>query len=130
MHLYTCGPTGFMDWVIEGARQQGYDARHIHHEYFQAEVDTSGDSFEVVAARSGKTVQVQQGQTLIAALREVGIKVEVSCEQGVCGTCLCDVLEGQPDHRDQYLTDEEKQSNEQIVLCCSRARGKRLVLDI
>jgi len=130
VHLYTCGPAGFMDWVIEGARQQGFDEQHIHHEYFQAEVDTSGDSFEVVAARSGKTVQVQAGQTLTAALREVGVKVEVSCEQGVCGTCLCDVLEGEPDHRDQYLTDEEKQSNEQIVLCCSRARGKRLVLDI
>ena len=130
VHLYTCGPTGFMDWVIEGARRQGFDEQHIHHEYFQAEVDTSGDSFEVVAARSGKTVQVQAGQTLTAALREVGVKVEVSCEQGVCGTCLCDVLEGEPDHRDNYLTDEEKQSNEQIVLCCSRARGKRLVLDI
>ena len=130
VHLYTCGPTGFMDWVIEGARQQGFDEQHIHHEYFQAEVDTSGGSFEVVAARSGKTVQVQAGQTLTAALREVGVKVEVSCEQGVCGTCLCDVLEGEPDHRDHYLTDEEKQSNEQIVLCCSRARGKRLVLDI
>ncbi|WP_313714384.1 PDR/VanB family oxidoreductase [Pseudomonas sp.] len=130
VHLYTCGPTGFMDWVIEGARQQGFDEQHIHHEYFQAEVDTSGDSFEVVAARSGKTVQVQAGQTLTAALREVGVKVEVSCEQGVCGTCLCDVLEGEPDHRDHYLTDEEKQSNEQIVLCSSRARGKRLVLDI
>lgn len=130
VHLYTCGPTGFMDWVIEGARQQGFDDRHIHHEHFQAEVDTSGTSFEVVAARSGKRVQVQTGQTLIAALRDVGVKVEVSCEQGVCGTCLCDVLEGEPDHRDHYLIDEEKQSNEQIVLCCSRARGKRLVLDI
>ncbi|WEK28866.1 MAG: PDR/VanB family oxidoreductase [Candidatus Pseudomonas phytovorans] len=130
VHLYTCGPTGFMDWVIEGARQQGFAEQYIHHEYFQAEVDSSGASFEVVAARSGKTVQVQAGQTLIAALREQGIKVEVSCEQGVCGTCLCDVLEGEPDHRDQYLTDEEKQSNEQIVLCCSRALSKRLVLDI
>ncbi|MFK0096332.1 PDR/VanB family oxidoreductase [Pseudomonas sp. NPDC090592] len=130
VHLYTCGPSGFMDWVIEGARLQGFDEQHIHHEYFQAEVDTSGDSFEVVAVRSARTVQVQQGQTLVCALREAGIKVEVSCEQGVCGTCLCDVLEGEPDHRDQYLTDEEKQSNEQIVLCCSRARGKRLVLDI
>lgn len=130
VHLYTCGPTGFMDWVIEGARQQGYDDTHIHHEYFQAEVDTSGGSFEVVAARSGKTVQVQEGQPLTAALCSVGIKVEVSCEQGVCGTCLCDVLEGEPDHRDHYLTEEEKLTNEQIVLCCSRARGKRLVLDI
>lgn len=130
VHLYTCGPAGFMDWVIAGARQQGYDDPHIHHEYFQAEVDTSGGSFEVVAARSGKTVQVQEGQPLTAALRSIGIKVEVSCEQGVCGTCLCDVLEGEPDHRDHYLTEEEKHTNEQIVLCCSRARGKRLVLDI
>lgn len=130
VHLYTCGPAGFMDWVIAGARQQGYDDTHIHHEYFQAEVDTSGGSFEVVAARSGKTVQVQEGQLLTAALRSIGIKVEVSCEQGVCGTCLCDVLEGEPDHRDHYLTEEEKHTNEQIVLCCSRARGKRLVLDI
>lgn len=130
VHLYTCGPAGFMDWVIAGARQQGYDDTHIHHEYFQAEVDTSGGSFEVVAARSGKTVQVQEGQPLTAALRSIGIKVEVSCEQGVCGTCLCDVLEGEPDHRDHYLTEEEKHTNEQIVLCCSRARGKRLVLDI
>ena len=129
-HLYTCGPAGFMDWVIDGARQQGYDAGHIHFEYFQAEVDTRGQSFEVQAVRSGKTVQVQPGQSLLQALRAEGIAVEVSCEQGVCGTCLCEVLEGEPDHRDHYLTDEEKQSNEQIVVCCSRARSARLVLDI
>ncbi|MDZ5602489.1 PDR/VanB family oxidoreductase [Pseudomonas sp. RP23018S] len=129
-HLYTCGPAGFMDWVIEGARQQGYDAAHIHYEYFQAEVDNSGQGFEVQAVRSGKTVQVLPGQSLLHALRAEGIAVEVSCEQGVCGTCLCDVIEGEPEHRDHYLTDEEKQSNEQIVVCCSRARSARLVLDI
>ena len=129
-HMYTCGPSGFMDWVIAGARQQGYAEDHIHKEYFQVEVDASGAAFEVVAARSDKTVQVAAGQTIVAALASVGIKVDVSCEQGVCGTCLCDVLEGDPDHRDVYLTEEEKQTNEQIVLCCSRARGKRLVLDI
>jgi len=129
-HMYTCGPSGFMDWVIAGARQQGYAEDHIHKEYFQVETDASGAGFEVVAARSGKTVQVAEGQSIVAALAGVGIKVEVSCEQGVCGTCLCDVLEGTPDHRDVYLTEEEKQTNEQIVLCCSRARDQRLVLDI
>ncbi|AIR90680.1 PDR/VanB family oxidoreductase [Pseudomonas cremoricolorata] len=129
-HLYTCGPTGFMDWVIAGARAQGFSAEQIHHEYFQVEVDSAGAGFEVQAVRSGKTLQVAPEQSLLAALREAGIAVEVSCEQGVCGTCLCDVLEGEPDHRDHYLTDEEKQSNEQIVVCCSRARSARLVLDI
>jgi len=129
-HLYTCGPAGFMDWVIAGARQQGYAEDHIHKEYFQVEVDASGASFEVVAARSNKTVQVAEGQSILEALATVGIKVEISCEQGVCGTCLCDVLEGEPDHRDVYLTDDEKAANDQILVCCSRAKSNKLVLDI
>ena len=129
-HMYTCGPSGFMDWVIAGARQQGYAEDHIHKEYFQVEVDASGAAFEVVAARSNKTVQVAEGQSILDALAGVGIKIEISCEQGVCGTCLCDVLEGEPDHRDVYLTDEEKAANDQILVCCSRARSKKLVLDI
>ncbi|MGK8705873.1 PDR/VanB family oxidoreductase [Metapseudomonas otitidis] len=130
VHVYVCGPSGFMDWVIDGARKAGYAEEHIHREYFQVEVDVSGDSFEVVAQRSGKSVQVAEGQSIIDALATVGIKVEISCEQGVCGTCLCDVLEGEPDHRDVYLTDDEKAANDQILVCCSRAKSKKLVLDI
>lgn len=130
VHMYTCGPSGFMDWVIGGARAQGYAEDHIHKEYFQVEVDASGASFEVVAARSGKTVEIAEGQSILDALAKVGIKIEKSCEQGVCGTCLCDVLEGEPDHRDVYLTDEEKAGNDQILVCCSRAKSKTLVLDI
>ncbi|UII68922.1 PDR/VanB family oxidoreductase [Pseudomonas sp. HN11] len=130
VHMYTCGPAGFMEWVIQGARDLGYTEEHIHKEYFQVEVDSSGASFEVVAARSGKSVQVAEGQSILAALAHVGIKIEISCEQGVCGTCLCDVLEGEPDHRDVYLTDDEKAANDQILVCCSRAKSKKLVLDI
>lgn len=129
-HMYTCGPSGFMDWVIAGARQQGYDEAHIHKEYFQVEVDASGGGFEVVAARSNKTVQVAEGQTILDALAQVGIKIDISCEQGVCGTCMCEVLEGEPDHRDVYFTDEEKAANDQILVCCSRAKTNKLVLDI
>lgn len=124
VHMYTCGPAGFMDWVIQGARDQGYTDAHIHKEYFQVDVDSSGGSFEVVAARIGKTVQVTGGQSILAALAKVGIKIEISCEQGVCGLCLCDVLEGEPDHRDVYLTDDEKAGNDQILVCCSRAKSK------
>lgn len=130
VHLYTCGPSGFMDWVIGEALKHGYADDHIHREYFQVDVDSSGESFEVVAARSGKTVQVAEGQTILEALAGVGIKIEISCEQGICGTCLCDVLEGEPDHRDVYLTDDEKAANDQILVCCSRAKSKKLVLDI
>ncbi|AQY65351.1 PDR/VanB family oxidoreductase [Pseudomonas veronii] len=130
VHVYTCGPSGFMDWVIGESVKHGYADDHIHREYFQIEVDNSGASFEVVAARSGKTVQVAEGQTILAALADVGIQIEISCEQGICGTCLCDVLEGEPDHRDVYLTEDEKQANDQILICCSRAKSKKLVLDI
>ncbi|GLZ89154.1 vanillate monooxygenase oxidoreductase subunit [Metapseudomonas resinovorans] len=130
VHVYVCGPAGFMDWVIAEAGKAGYADDHIHREYFQVEVDASGDSFEVVASRSGKTVQVAEGQSIVDALAGVGIKIEISCEQGVCGTCLCDVLEGEPDHRDVYLTDEEKAANDQILVCCSRAKSNKLVLDI
>ncbi|MFP6847744.1 MAG: PDR/VanB family oxidoreductase [Pseudomonas sp.] len=130
VHVYTCGPSGFMDWVIGESLKHGYADDHIHREYFQVEVDNSGASFEVVAARSGKTVQVAEGQSILEALAEVGIKIEISCEQGICGTCLCDVLEGEPDHRDVYLTDDEKQANDQILVCCSRAKSQKLVLDL
>lgn len=130
VHIYTCGPSGFMDWVISSAINAGYPDSQIHREYFQVEVDSSGEAFEVVAAKSGKSVQVAEGQTILEALAEIGIKVEISCEQGVCGTCLCDVLEGEPDHRDVYLTDDEKAANDQILVCCSRSKSKKLVLDI
>lgn len=130
VHVYVCGPAGFMDWVITEALKAGYADDHVHREYFQVEVDASGAGFEVVAQRSGKTVQVAEGQSIVEALEAVGIKIEVSCEQGVCGTCLCDVLEGEPDHRDVYLTDEEKSANDQILVCCSRAKSNKLVLDI
>ncbi|MDA3559584.1 PDR/VanB family oxidoreductase [Acinetobacter sp. AOR15_HL] len=129
-HIYTCGPVGFMDWVINLATTHDFPEQQIHKEYFQIETDTSGDSFEVVAERSGKIIMVEAGETILQALAKEGIEIEMSCEQGVCGTCMCDVIEGEPDHRDVYFTDEEKASNEQILVCCSRSKTPRLVLDI
>ena len=129
-HIYTCGPNGFMDWIINLAQSRGFAADHVHKEYFQVEIETSGDAFEVVAQQSGKVIQVAAEETILQALAREGIKIDLSCEQGVCGTCMCDVIEGEPDHRDVYFTDEEKASNEQILVCCSRSKSPRLVLDI
>jgi ferredoxin-NADP reductase len=129
-HIYVCGPTGFMDWVIAGARARHYPDAAIHREYFAADVDASGGPFEVVLATSGLTVAVNEGQSIVGALASAGVHVPVSCEEGVCGTCLTQVLEGVPDHRDVYLTDEEKKANDQILLCCSRAKTSRLVIDL
>lgn len=129
-HLYVCGPTGFMDWILGAAAAAGWDEAHLHREYFSAEVDVSGAAFEVEARRSGVTVRVEEGVSIAAALAEAGVTVPLSCEEGVCGTCLCDVLEGTPDHRDHFLTDDEKAGGELILVCCSRAKSAKLVLDV
>ena len=74
--------------------------------------------------------QLTLGKTVVKALEEAGVEVQVSCEQGVCGTCLTRVLEGTPDHKDMYLTPEEQAANDQFLPCCSRAKSARLVLDL
>ena len=81
-------------------------------------------------ASTGKTYPVAAGQSVVQALQAQGVDILTSCEQGVCGTCITRVLEGEPDHRDLYFTDEEKARNDQFTPCCSRARGKLLVLDL
>jgi vanillate O-demethylase ferredoxin subunit len=131
-HLYVCGPAGFMDWVLAEAANAGLAPAQLHREYFSAPstANAADTAFELVARRSGKTVQVAADQSLLDALKGLGIKVPVSCEQGVCGTCACTVLDGSPDHRDAYLSDEEREANDQILVCCSRSRSPRLVLDV
>lgn len=128
-HLYVCGPQGFMDWVIDTAEGAGHATANVHREYFSADVELTGDSFEVECAQSGITIQIGPDDTIAKVLAKHDIKVEVKCEEGVCGTCITDVLEGEIDHRDQFLTEEEREDMDQICACCSRGKGK-LVLDI
>jgi vanillate monooxygenase ferredoxin subunit len=131
-HLYVCGPQGFMDAVLGTARSAGWPEQRLHYEFFgTAPVDTSGDgSFELEIASSGRVIPVKADQTALAALIDAGVDVPMSCEQGVCGTCLTGVKSGTPDHRDHYLTPEEQAANDQFLPCCSRAKSARLVLDL
>ena len=130
--LYVCGPAGFIEHVVTTAKGLGWAQDRIHLEYFGAPAqDTSGDEgFEVRIASTGKTYAIAPDVSVVEALRKEGIDILTSCEQGVCGTCITRVLEGEVDHRDLYLTDEEKACNEQFMPCCSRARSKLLVLDL
>jgi vanillate O-demethylase ferredoxin subunit len=131
-HLYVCGPRGFMDAVLSTARGAGWPEHRLHYEFFAGEVQRSDSdgSFEVEVASSGRVITVQKDQTIVKALGDAGIEVMVSCEQGVCGTCLTRVRSGTPDHRDSYLTPEEQAANDQMLLCCSRAKSPRLVLEL
>lgn len=131
-HVYVCGPQGFIEYVMNTAKAQGWPAAQLHVEYFSAAaVDTSGDgSFEVKLASSGQTFTIPAGKTVIKILEEQGVVIPYSCEEGVCGTCLTRVIEGVPDHRDMYLTEEEQAANDQFTPCCSRAKTPVLVLDL
>jgi vanillate O-demethylase ferredoxin subunit len=131
-HLYVCGPGGFLDFVISTAKAHGWSESNIHFEYFSAKV-VAGESdaaFDVKIASSGRVVRIPVGCPITMALDQAGVAIPVSCEQGVCGTCLTRVLGGEPDHRDHYLTDDEKAKNDQMLPCCSRAKGPLLVLDL
>ncbi|MEX3009680.1 2Fe-2S iron-sulfur cluster-binding protein [Hoeflea sp. TYP-13] len=132
-HLYLCGPGPFMDLVRETAANSGWPESRVHLEYFSADPDAlqlDGDAFEVVLEKSGTTLVVGSDQTIIEAMEEAGLEVLTSCEQGVCGTCVTNVIEGEPDHRDLYFNAGEHASGKVITPCVSRCKGKRLVLDL
>jgi ferredoxin-NADP reductase len=131
-HLYVCGPAGFLDAVCDTARQAGWPDSHVHKEYFSAESSATADDspFDIRLASSGKLLHVAKDQSALQVLSAAGIDVARSCEKGVCGTCIIRVLGGTPDHRDHYLSEEERSRNDQFTPCCSRACGELLVLDL
>ena len=132
--LYLCGPAGFMQAAREAAAAWGEE--RVHAEYFAApegsETAGRGDAFELHLARRGLRVPVGPEQSAVEALAQIGIDIPTSCEQGLCGTCVVPWLAsddaGEPEHRDYCLTGGERRHK--VALCCSRARGGRLVVDL
>lgn len=87
-------------------------------------------SFEIELKKSGQTLQVTKDQSILKVLQDAGHDVPFSCAEGICGTCLTQVVAGKPDHWDMYLTPEEQAKSDCIMVCCSRSQTARLVLDI
>lgn len=132
-NVYVCGPSGFITFVEDAARAASIPAGRIHREHFSntnAVSAPAAGSFTIELHQTGRTLEVPVDKSVVQVLREAGIDVQTSCEEGVCGTCLTRVLEGVPDHRDAYLTDEERAENDQFLPCCSRSTTNRLVLDL
>lgn len=127
-HLYVCGPQGFIDAVLGVARTLGWAEDRLHWEFFANSVAPAGDrqAFELELVTSGRTLPVAAGQSALEALQAAGVDIPSSCEQGVCGTCLTPVLGGTPDHRDQFLTPQERSANDCFLPCCSRSLTPRL----
>ena len=130
--IYVCGPGGFIDHVTSTAQAKGWNKDQLHLEYFGAVPQgKSGDgSFEVKIASTGITYPIAADISVTEALKAHGIEILTSCEQGVCGTCITRVLQGEPDHRDMYFTGDEQAKNDQFTPCCSRSKSAVLVLDL
>jgi vanillate O-demethylase ferredoxin subunit len=130
--VYLCGPPGFLAAAKEAANHHGWPADRIHFEYFAPppEEGRESEAFEVQLASTGAVFLIPADKTVAEVLTAHSVNIPLSCEQGVCGTCLTRVIAGTPEHRDLVLTAEERARNDQFTPCCSRSRSRRLVLDL
>lgn len=132
-HFYVCGPQGLIDAALATANDAGWADANLHREYFGLAPDTvdlTGDCFRVRVASTGQVFDIGDHDTIADVLNRNGVKVEMSCEQGVCGTCLTRVISGTPDHRDMFLSPAEQAANNVMMVCCSRAKSAELELDL
>ena len=126
--VYCCGPASLLTAVEE--RSAGWPTGTLHVERFTPVAAGPGESFEVELAGTGRVLTVPADRSVLATLRAAGLSVLSSCEEGTCGTCETGVLDGVPDHRDTVLTPAEREVGDIMMICVSRARTARLVLDI
>ncbi|MGF9660778.1 PDR/VanB family oxidoreductase [Arthrobacter crystallopoietes] len=131
--LYCCGPEPLLR-ALESARQAaGLAASRVRIERFapkQIEEPIRDAAFEVEFAKSGITIDVGPGVSIMEAARSAGVPVLFSCAEGTCGTCETEIISGKACHRDSVLTQEEQDANESMMICVSRAAGPHLVLDL
>lgn len=127
--IYTCGPEPMLNAVFEsGSALRGGT---IHFERFTAATDMEhapNETFEIEVESTGAVYTVSKEQTILEVLQENGIHVDYGCSEGLCGSCMVDVVEGEVDHRDGILSPEEQATNEYMCVCVSRAQSKKLLL--
>lgn len=132
--LYVCGPTGLVAEAQELAGRAGC-ANLVRYELFSAppadDLDAEGAApFEVELRRSGRILQVPPASSILQMVRAAGVGVISDCEDGICGSCETTILDGRADHRDHVLSPDEQQENRSMMICVSRSKGERLILDL
>ncbi|MDT5192150.1 MAG: hypothetical protein QOI28_4401, partial [Mycobacterium sp.] len=132
--VYSCGPEALLGAVEQQCAH--WPAGILHIERFAAKAPTTVQAngalerFDVVCQRSGVTLEVTSGKSILEVLEDADVPIMASCYEGVCGTCEARVLEGTADHRDSMLTEAEQAAGEVMLVCVSRSRTERLVLDL
>lgn len=129
-HIYVCGPSPMIDWVLKSAREAGWPDENVHSERFMT--PPTGKPFTVELTKSKKTIEVGEFQSVLEAVEAAGVEAPFLCRGGACGQCETQVhsCDGTLEHNDHYLTDEEKGSGKKFMICVSRIKGQKLVLDL
>lgn len=128
-HVYFCGPPGFMH--AAKASVSAWPPFNVHYEYFTATDDRTeavNTPFRVKIKSSGQVFDIPADRSIVAVLRDNGFDIETDCEDGYCGTCITRYLDGEPDHRDTVLGEDERRRY--AMICCARAKSPMLVLDL
>ncbi|UUV07836.1 PDR/VanB family oxidoreductase [Ruegeria sp. YS9] len=129
--VYTCGPEPMLNAVLEASASLRGGA--IHFERFAAASDIEHDTnaeFRVEIQSTGAVYPVGKEETILEVLQNNGVQVDFGCSEGLCGSCIVDVVSGQVDHRDGILTPQERESHEFLCTCVSRAKSEKLVLKL
>lgn len=130
-HLYVCGPKGLIDAVVAQSHERQWPHAHVHFELFAPPAPQEGDKgFDVQLRQSGQVFHIPADKTILDVLEEAGCDPLFDCRRGECGVCQVTVLEGTPDHRDYYLSEEERDAGNVMQICVSRSHSDRLVLDL
>lgn len=127
-HIYVCGPVELIRAVRDTALEKGWRPRQIHFESFGGAAQTDDRPIKVELARSKMSVEVSASQSILDALLEAGVWATYDCKRGECGMCMTPVLQGEPDHRDVFLTESDRGSF--MCTCVSRSKTDGLVLDL
>ena len=128
-HLYVCGPAPFMDEVMNIAGRK-LPEEAIHFENFKpAEPEEGLENTEFDVELDGETYHIPADRSIVEVLNEAGCAIDTSCEEGICGTCIMEVLSGTPEHRDSVLTMSEREAGETMAVCVSRTKDPKLVLE-
>ncbi|MDZ7931760.1 MAG: PDR/VanB family oxidoreductase [Rhodococcus sp. (in: high G+C Gram-positive bacteria)] len=127
-HIYCCGPAPMIAAFDHATTDR--DPTTVHVERFANDTPAATGGFVVELARSALEVTVQDDESILDAVLDAGVTVDFSCMEGICGSCRVGVLAGSPDHRDTYLSKDDRASGSTMIICCSGAKGDRIVLDI
>lgn len=129
-HVYFCGPESMVRQFSDDAKTIGYPEKSIHFELFTPPDFGPSESFQVKLKKRNQLLTVAEDESLLDVLLKNGVQAPYSCKIGGCGSCELDILEGEVDHRDMFLTDKEKKEKKVILTCVSRGRNSPIVLDL